>query len=181
MQSRGNSWKVVEVGAKSRAEHRGKSRPLQGNFRWPQPQYFPKSTAVQMGGVLPYKWEAYCSTNGRCTVGFPFLQGLEARKVQQCKWGAYCRTNWSVLPYFLRDQQGLGFPKLFWPCKEISLNVPKGPFRTKKVYDDSKNSELLRRSVFTTPPQMHYAADPSRRGKMSAIPRKLVSAQGAPR
>ena len=32
--------------------------------------------------VLPYKWEAYCRTNGRCTVGFPFLQGLQARKVQ---------------------------------------------------------------------------------------------------
>ena len=31
-----------------------------------------------MGGVLPYKWEVYCSTNGRCTVGFPFLQGLDA-------------------------------------------------------------------------------------------------------
>ena len=46
------------------------------------PQYFPKSTAVQMGGALPYKWEAYCSTNGRCTVGLPFLQVLEARKVQ---------------------------------------------------------------------------------------------------
>ena len=31
----------------------------------PNPQYFSKSTAVQMGRVLPYKWEAYCSTNGR--------------------------------------------------------------------------------------------------------------------
>ena len=47
-----------------------------------------------MGGVLPYKWEVYCSTNGRCTAGFPFLQGLEDRKVQRYKWGAYCRTNW---------------------------------------------------------------------------------------
>ena len=27
----------------------------------PNPQYFSKSTAVQMGGVLPYEWEAYCS------------------------------------------------------------------------------------------------------------------------
>ena len=60
----------------------------------PNPQYFPKSIAVQMGGVLPYKWEAYCSTNGRCTVGFPFIQGLGARDVQRYKWGAYCRTNW---------------------------------------------------------------------------------------
>ena len=53
-----------------------------------------QSTAVQMGGALPYKWEAYCSTNGRCTVGLPFLQSLEARKAQRYKWGAYCRTNW---------------------------------------------------------------------------------------
>ena len=49
--------------------------------------------AVQMGGVLPHKGEAYCSTNGRCTVGFPCLQGLEARKAQRYKWGAY------LLPY----------------------------------------------------------------------------------
>ena len=47
--------------------------------------------------VLPYKWEAYCRTNGRCTVGFPFLQGLEARKVQRYKWGAYCHTNWRCI------------------------------------------------------------------------------------
>ena len=37
------------------------------------PQYFLKSTAVQMGGVLPYKWEAYCSTGGVLTV-FPFFK-----------------------------------------------------------------------------------------------------------
>ena len=45
--------------------------------------------------VLPYKWEVYCSTNGRCVVGFPFLQGLEARMVQRYKWGG------GVLPYKL--------------------------------------------------------------------------------
>ena len=49
----------------------------------PNPQYFLKSTAVQMEGVLLYKWEAYCSANGRCTAGFPYLQGLQVRKVQQ--------------------------------------------------------------------------------------------------
>ena len=40
----------------------------------PNPQYFAKSTAIQMGGVLPYKWEAYCSTNGRRIAGFPFFK-----------------------------------------------------------------------------------------------------------
>ena len=48
----------------------------------PNPQFFFKSTAVQMGGVLPYKWEAYCSTNGKRIAGFPFLRSLEARKVR---------------------------------------------------------------------------------------------------
>ena len=45
-------------------------------------KYFLKSTAVQMGGVLQYKWEVYCRTNGRCTavqmggvlLGFPFFK-----------------------------------------------------------------------------------------------------------
>ena len=60
----------------------------------PNPQDLLKSTAVQMGGVLPYKWEAYCRTNGRCIVAFPFLQGAEARKAHQYKWGG-------VLPYKL--------------------------------------------------------------------------------
>ena len=30
-------------------------------------QDFPRSTAIQMGDVLQYKWEAYCDTNGRST------------------------------------------------------------------------------------------------------------------
>ena len=61
-----------------------------------------------MGGVLPYNWEAYCSTNGRCTVGFPFLQGLEARKVQRYKWGAYCRTNWRCTAVLSSRPVGVG-------------------------------------------------------------------------
>ena len=79
----------------------------------PNPQYFSKSTAVQiggrtavqiggrtavqMGGVLPYKWGAYCSTNGGRIAGFPFLRSLEARKARRYKWGAYCRTNWRCI------------------------------------------------------------------------------------
>ena len=74
----------------------------------PNPQYFSKSTAVQMGGVLPYKWEAYCSTNGRCIAGFPFLRSLEARKVRRYKWGAYCRTNWRCTAVLFRQVVGVG-------------------------------------------------------------------------
>ena len=60
----------------------------------PNPQYFSKSTAVPMVGVLPYKWEAYCSTNGRRISAFPFLRSLDARKVRRYKWGGYCHTHW---------------------------------------------------------------------------------------
>ena len=72
--------------------------------------------------VLPYKWEAYCctngrrycSTNGRCIVGLPLLQSLEASKAQRYKWGRAAVQIGGVLQYFLRDQWGLWFPKLFW-------------------------------------------------------------------
>ena len=53
-----------------------------------------KVLSVQMGGVLRCGWRVYCSTNGRCTALFPFLQSLEASKAQRYKWGAYCGTHW---------------------------------------------------------------------------------------
>ena len=68
----------------------------------PNPKYFSKSTAVQMGGVLPYKWEAYCSTNVSRIAGLPFLRSLEARKVRRYKWGGRIAVQiGGVLPYFL--------------------------------------------------------------------------------
>ena len=74
----------------------------------PNPQYFSKSTAVEMGGVVPYKWEAYCSTNGRRIAGFPLLRSLEASKVRRYKWGAYCRTNWRRTAVLFRQAVGVG-------------------------------------------------------------------------
>ena len=60
-----------------------------------------KSTAIQIGGVLQYKWEAYCDTNGRRTAiqmggvltVCPFPQGLGAPKALQYKWEAYYNTH----------------------------------------------------------------------------------------
>ena len=40
----------------------------------PNPPYFLKSTAVQMGGILPYKWEAYAVQMGGVFLGFPFFK-----------------------------------------------------------------------------------------------------------
>ena len=56
-----------------------------------------------MGGVLPYKWGTYCSTNGRRIAGFPFIRSLEARKAGWYKWGAYCRTNWRCIAVLFRQ------------------------------------------------------------------------------
>ena len=52
----------------------------------PNPQYFSKSTAIQMGGVLPYKWEAYCRVSLSSK-----LRGQESTAIQMG----------SVLPYKL--------------------------------------------------------------------------------
>ena len=46
------------------------------------------------------KWEAYCSTNGRCIAGLPCLQGLETRKVQRQIWGGTAVQLGGVLQYF---------------------------------------------------------------------------------
>ena len=75
----------------------------------PNPQYFLKNTAVQMRGVLPYKWEAYCSTNERCTVGLHSLEGLEARKAQRYNGGHTALQIGGVLQYFLETSRGCGF------------------------------------------------------------------------
>ena len=97
-------------------------------FRWPQPQYFSKSTAVQMGDVLPCKWEAYCSTNGRRIAGFPFLRSLEARKVLPHKWGVYCRTNWRCTAVLSPRPVGVGVSETL-PTKTqtYSRADPKNP------------------------------------------------------
>ena len=87
----------------------------------PNPQYFSKSTAVQMGGVLPYKWEAYCSTNGRRIAAFPFLRSLEARKVRRYKWGAYCRTNWRCTAVLFRQAVGVGVSETL--LKQGGVNI----------------------------------------------------------
>ena len=73
-------------------------------------QDFPKSIAIQMGGVLQYKWEVYCDTNGRSTDNISLSserRGTKSTAVQiggvlQYKWEVYCDT-------FLRSSGGWGF------------------------------------------------------------------------
>ena len=70
----------------------------------------PKSTAIQIGGVLQYKWEAYCDTNERSTDSISLSSERRGTKstavriggVLQYKWEVYCDT-------FLRSSGGWGF------------------------------------------------------------------------
>ena len=91
------------------------SFPNRNNFNGEHPsdrnhQDFPKSTAIQMGGVLQYKWEAYCDTNGRSTDSIPLSSELRVTRstpiqiggVLQYKLEVYCDT-------FLRSSGGWGF------------------------------------------------------------------------
>ena len=79
----------------------------------PNAQYFSKSTAVQMGGVLPYKWEADCSTNGRRIAGFSFLLSLDA--------GKYSDTNGGRTAVLFRQVVGVG----------VSETLPRNSATTK--------------------------------------------------
>ena len=56
----------------------------------------------------------------------------------------------------------------------------KRPFRTKNTTMIEKLVNYYA-VVFLLRPQIYYAADPSMRGGMSVIPRKMVPAQGMPR
>ena len=63
-------------------------------------QDFPTSIALQMGGEVRYKWEAYCDTNGRSTDTISLSserRGTESTAIQiggvlQCELEAYCDT-----------------------------------------------------------------------------------------
>ena len=73
-------------------------------------QDFPKTTAIRIGGILQYKWEAYCDTNGRSTDSVSLSSGrrgtestaIEIGGVLQYKLEVYCGT-------FLRSSGGWGF------------------------------------------------------------------------
>ena len=62
---------------------------------------FPKSTAIQMGGVLQYKWEPYRDTNGRSTDSSSLSsepRGAESTSIQN--WRRIAIQIGGVLRYF---------------------------------------------------------------------------------
>ena len=51
--------------------------------------------------VLPYKWEEYCRTNGRSTVGFPFFKAWKPGRYSDTNEGRTAVQIGGVLQYFL--------------------------------------------------------------------------------
>ena len=72
----------------------------------PSPQYFLKSTAIEMGGVLQYKWVVFCWVS----ISSSRLRSQGGKAIH--KWGAYCCTNWRCTVYcrtFFKTSRGWGF------------------------------------------------------------------------
>ena len=73
-------------------------------------QDFSKSTAIQMGGVLQYKWHAYCDTNGRSTDSISLSLEPRGTKSTAIQMGGVLRYKWEVYcDTFLRSSGGWGF------------------------------------------------------------------------
>ena len=83
----------------------------------PTPVFFQKycrtnggRTAVQMGGVLQYKWEAYCRVS--------LSSKLRSQESMAIQMGAYCRTNWRCTAVLF--SQVVGFWGLGWGFRNIA-------------------------------------------------------------
>ena len=73
-------------------------------------QDFPKSTAIQMQGVLQYKWEAYCDTNGRSTDSISLYSERKGTKSTAIQIGGVLQYKLEVYrDTFLKSSGGWGF------------------------------------------------------------------------
>ena len=73
--------------------------------------------AIRMGGVLRYKWEAYCDTKGRSTESTEvvlFPESPAAPKALQYKLEAYCNINWRCIAILFWQVVVVGVPTFFW-------------------------------------------------------------------
>ena len=98
--------------------------PRSGTFRWPQPQVFSRKychtngrrTAVQMGGVLQYKWEVYCWVS--------LSSSLRSQEGATIQMGAYCRVNWRCAAVLSPEPVGVGVSKTL--LTRIHLQIASG-------------------------------------------------------
>ena len=72
-------------------------------------QDFPKSAAIQMGGVLQYKWEACCDTNGKSTDSISLSLENRGTGSTAIQMGGVLQYKWEVyFDTFLRSSGGWG-------------------------------------------------------------------------
>ena len=57
---------------------------------------FPKTTAIRMGGVLQYKWEAYCHTNERSTDSTSLSSDNRVAESIVIQMGSVLQYKWEV-------------------------------------------------------------------------------------
>ena len=100
---------------------------------------------MQMGGVLRYRWEAYCDTNRRSTEVFPFPESSVAPKAQQYKLEAYCNTNWRCIAILFREVVVVGVSDILLTSGHKSLVTPLSDFCPENYFEATK---LITASIF---------------------------------
>ena len=84
----GSSGSKVDMQRRTTSNSQKKTEDVGEHLVTPTAKIFPSVAVIQVGGVLQYKWEAYCNTSGRRTViqmggvlrVFPFPQARGHRK-----------------------------------------------------------------------------------------------------
>ena len=150
-------------------------------------QDFPQSTAMQMGGVLQYKWEAYCDTNGRSTDNISLSlqpRGTKSIAIQiggvlQYKWEVYCDT-------YLRSSGGWGFRhsselRVYTTRPQVQKNKGGFPLWCFMLFFlpwNRRNGKILRPETITNivRKQLFCVTDVRAIGKV--IPRQLMCVMG---
>ena len=68
---------------------------------------------------------------------FPFIQGLEAKKVQRYKWEAYCRTNWMCTAALSFRPAGIGVSEtLLIEAILAAISLAPSDFKSQDFYCD---------------------------------------------
>ena len=158
-------WKSAE---KKKAYTTTTERKSFGELFWPQRKAFQASGGYKnpiknqenhihhrkLSSVDPILFckEKFCTGAGRCMLSFP-------RSVKNSE---------TILPFSCCP---LVFPWYF------QIGTPQNP-KDPTVLKTLRDSELLRRSVFTTPPDLLRREPLNLRGEMPAKPRKILPAQG---
>ena len=105
-------------------------------------QDIPTSIAIQMGGVLQYKWEAYCDTNGS-TDSISFSSERRTPKILQYTLEAYCNcnTNWRCIAIQIREVVVVGVSDVLLTLGGYLVGL-RGPAATPSISRDTSSDAI---------------------------------------